>query len=411
MRVGIVGAGIAGLVTAWLIDEVCTAVVVEARSRIGGNARSVTGCVDGVSATFDLGAQEIAADDSSPHSALLTAVGFGERHFADIPSSHTFWADDVSPSLVGSHPGRPAGVGHGPAWEPVKSFLDGLGEPPAWDVPFGEVVASRSLPPQAVDHVLYALIASLFGCAVPEVAGVSARAALTYLAGVASDEAMPVRILRGGMESLSWAVAGQLTRTEIRTGTAVDRIERTEGGYVLSDTAGGRCAVERLVLAVPPPTAVRLLPESMTAPGRPWHVLHRFACRPVRYALHLDPVYMPGDRSRWSTHNVVSHDGWAESSFWYGPSYGVDVFKSQITHRSVLPRQVLATSAFEALPPTADLVRAQRTLAMVQGHEGLHFAGHYTAGPGDQETAIDSAAEVARRLAPGSSRLRHLTTP
>ncbi|XVS62149.1 FAD-dependent oxidoreductase [Actinosynnema sp. CA-299493] len=412
MRVGIIGAGIAGLVTAWLIDEACAAVVLEARPRIGGNARSVTGCVDGVPAVFDLGTQEIAADDSSPHTALLSAVGVDERHVVDVPSSHTFSTDgDASPLLVDDHPGRPAHVGRGRWWEHVRSFLDGVGELPDWDVPFGAVPALRSLPPAVRDHVLCALPAGLFGCPVAEVPGLSARVVLTYLSAVANDTAPHVRLLRGGMESLAWALASKLTTAEIRTEAVVDRVERTGDGYVLVDAAGRRCAVEQLVLAVPPPTAVRLLPASMTGPGTPLHVLRRFTYRQLRYALHLDPAYVPTDRSLWSTQNLVSHDGWAETSTWCGPSHGVDVFKSQITHRATPPRRVLAASTFQALSPTTDVIDAQRALTDLQGLGGLHFAGHHTTGLGDQESTIASAAAVARRIAPNSTRLRHLPAP
>lgn len=412
MRVGIVGAGIAGLVTAWLVDEACTAVVLEARSRIGGNARSVSGCVDGVPGVFDLGAQEIAADDSSPHAALLTAVGLGERHVLDVPYSHTFSTDrDASPLLVDDHPGRPAHVGRGPSWEHVRSFLDGLGALPDWDVPFGAVVRPLSLPPATRDHVLCALPAVLFGCPVAEVPELSARVVLTYLLSVANGTAPRARVLRGGMESLAWALAAGLTTAEVRTGAVVDRVERAGDGYALVDTAGRRCAVEQLVLAVPPPTAVRLLPAAMTGPGTPLHVLRRFTYRPLRYALHLDPAYVPADRSLWSTQNVISHDGWAEASTWCGPSHGVDVFKSQITHRSAPPRRVLATDTFQALPPTTGVIDARRALVDLQGREGLHFAGHYITGLGDQESAIASAAAVARRIAPNSTRLRQLPAP
>ncbi|MEV0674997.1 FAD-dependent oxidoreductase [Actinosynnema sp. NPDC050436] len=408
MRVGIVGAGISGLVTAWLVDGRCDAVVLEARSRVGGNARSVAGWAAGVPGAFDLGTQEVAADDSGPHAALLAALGVDGRHVVDVPSSHTFTAGGTTaPLLVDDHPGRPAHVGRGPLRERVRAFLDGMGPTPDRDVPFGAVLAPLSPAPAVRDHVLCALPASLFGCPVAEVPRLSAPVVLAYLHGVADDTAPRVRVLRGGMESLAWALAAQLTSTEIRTDAEVDRVEPARDGYVLVDAAGRRCAVDQVVLAVPPPTAVRLLPASVPGPAVP---LRRFTSRPVRYALHLDPAYLPGDRALWSTHNVVAHDGWAETSTWCGPSHGVDVFKSQITHRAP-PRRVLATSTFQALTPTTDVVDAQRELAAWQGREGLHFAGHHTTGPGDQDSAIASAVAVARRIAPGSTRLRSLPAP
>jgi hypothetical protein len=56
----------------------------------------------------------------------------------------------------------------------------------------------------------------------------------------------------------------------------------------------------------------------------------------------------------------------------------------------------------------ADFVRAHSALAQWQGRYGLHFAGSYCHDVDGQDTALMSAVNVARDLAPESARLKQL---
>ena len=205
------------------------------------------------------------------------------------------------------------------------------------------------------------------------------------------------------------ALAGELRSASVHAGAAITRVTKDDRGFALLDSRGERHEVDRLVLALPPPEAIRILPPELTRAGGPLHALRAFTYLPLHYALHLDPAYVPADRAAWSADNLSVHDGWAETSTWCGPTHGVDVFKSQVTHRAHLPARVLALERFRQLFPTPAAYRAQRALAARQGHDGLFFAGHYTSVFGIQENAIRSAVEVAATLAPDSARLRTLT--
>jgi hypothetical protein len=57
---------------------------------------------------------------------------------------------------------------------------------------------------------------------------------------------------------------------------------------------------------------------------------------------------------------------------------------------------------------TPDVIRAARSLAGVQGRNGLYFAGQHTTGFDLQEAAVYSATQVADRLAPTSPKLAAL---
>jgi predicted NAD/FAD-binding protein len=73
------------------------------------------------------------------------------------------------------------------------------------------------------------------------------------------------------------------------------------------------------------------------------------------------------------------------------------LWKSWTTHRE-LPTQVLHEEAFEHMLPTPATIRAQAALRMLQGRDGLWFAGGYTRPYDSQETALRSALGVALGL-------------
>ncbi|ASU77502.1 hypothetical protein CDG81_03345 [Actinopolyspora erythraea] len=102
--------------------------------------------------------------------------------------------------------------------------------------------------------------------------------------------------------------------------------------------------------------------------------LTAFPYRQVDYALHRDPVGMPDRREHWSTNNLTLGEGYSETTVWYGPVHGVDVFRSQVSRRARQPTKVLARESFRQLLPTTEVVRAQRRLggcaADEEGHGG-----------------------------------------
>lgn len=78
MRIGIIGAGVAGLTAAWRLQKHGADVqVIEAGAHIGGRARSLAVDVEGRDAHFDLGAWTFTAN-SSMH-RLSADAGLGER--------------------------------------------------------------------------------------------------------------------------------------------------------------------------------------------------------------------------------------------------------------------------------------------------------------------------------------------
>lgn len=413
MRVGVIGAGMAGLITAWLLEGTHEVVVLEKRAKIGGNARSVTVEMDGGPLFFDLGTQEISESGYPLNTRLLRLLGFGAEYLVSVPGSRTLQrSGDDEPLVVSPHapdPGWPRATVLRAGWTVLRRFLEQAAQWDRddldWELPLSDLVEPIDAGPELKRDVVYALPAGLFACDLDEAETLSARAASAFFLGSDDPESAPSsEYLLGGMESLAWALGGDLNGTELHIDAGLRRMRRHEGRYELLDTTGRVHAVDAIVFALPPCEAVRAL-ASLAGSDALRAVLNAFPYRYAIYALHRDATYMPAHRKHWSTSNAVVHHGWSETTTWYGPMHGVDLFKSQTTHRGRPPERMLARSGFEHLLPTPAVFRAQRHLARLQGNGGLYFAGHYTSGLDSQETTVSSAVEVARVLAPHSLRL------
>ncbi|MEV8129038.1 FAD-dependent oxidoreductase [Streptomyces sp. NPDC085944] len=417
MRVGIVGGGLSGLTLAWLLDGHHDVVLLEARQRLGGNAESVPARSRGHTHGVDLGVRETAPGSFPVWRHLATELGFtaddlvtspGTRTLTRGPEARPAWVSPAGPA-AGDRPVTPQG--------PVRRALRRFGTEAArwqaqkldWDVTLGELLDAWPEDVRAHTDLLAALPAALHGCTVREARGLSARAAAAPFAdSQPPTEAGPeVTYLRGGAQALAQALAGDLRRATVQVGAPLRAVSADGEGFSLIDTVGGLHTVDAAVLALPADRARETLvpldgaEELRTALGA-------VPYRTLTYALHRDPFGMPGDRAAWSTTNTVLHEGWSETTTWYGPSLGADLFVSQLTHRSDRPRQVLARSAYRTALPTPEAVRARLRLAGAGRARRLFLAGHCTTPIDTQEAAMASAIAVAQELAPRADRLRRL---
>lgn len=413
MRVGIAGAGAAGLATAWLLDGVHDTLVLEAREDIGGNLRSVhlPGAA-GTPTALDLGVQEVPGDGVTAR--LAEALGLDGTQWDEVPAGRTVVRD--GPRAARATDGRP------PA--PCRATEDAAGEAAellaahaaawqrdelAWTVPLAAMVEPWDLPRHVKDAGVYALPASVFGCTLQDARRLSARAVGMFYADPGDGADARTYRLRGGMQALAWQLARRCRSVQLLPGTSLRRIRRTAGRLEMIDAHGARHTVDAVVLALPA-EAARCVLGSLGGAGRVRALLTAYTYHDLVYGVHGDPCYLPAGREHWSPSTVTVHGPWAETTAWQRRPEG-DLFVSQLTHRDTLPRSVLASTAFRTLQPTPEMLSAQAELLSLQGDGGVYFAGHVATRSDDLDSVLASAADVARRLAPRSPRPAHLLRP
>jgi uncharacterized protein len=405
MRVAVVGAGLTGLAAAWLLEQTHEVTVFEQRARIGGNARSTPVWVGGDPVWIDLGTTEITGQGTPLNDRLLNLHGIGPEDRVAVPGTRSIFAEgERTPLWTTRHregmPGSRQEQLNGSLLRAERWDREDLD----WTVSLTEGLAVD------VDHddLSFALPAALFGCTVAEAGTLSARAATAYfLGGSVPDAERTTLLLRGGVERLAWTLAQDLLEARLRVGTAVVHVRGNGGAHEVVDDTGSRAEVDAVLFSTPPPTTAQLL-QSQDELDDLRDLLSVFPYREVVYALHDDPAYLPDARTHWSTDNIVLHDGWSETTSWFDCGNGVDVFRSQVSHRAALPRRVLGLERFLHLLPTPEVFRAQTRLARWQGERMLFFVGNYVSGLDDQENALRSVVDAARVLAPESARLARL---
>ncbi len=408
MRIAIVGSGIAGLSTAWLLDRSNEIVLYEANTRIGGHSHTVRARVGTLETPVDTGFI-VYNDRNYPnlvalfdHLGIVTEpsnMSFGvsqdhgafeyasvrwnalfaqrrqllnPRHYAlllDIPRFNA----RARAFLAGAEADRPLGV-----------WLDQHG--------FGERLAPRYVLPMA---------AAIWSAPIRKVMGFSARSFLTFFEhhGLLTITDQPRwRTVSGGSKTYVDRLA-QALRGETRRATPVAAVQRMADGVVITDALGARDRFDAVVLAAHADQSLALL----DADADERSLLERFPYQPNHAVLHSDPALMPRRRRSWASWNfltgpVTDPDMPVSVTYWMNLLQNID-------HRAPLflslnplsePRDELVHARFTYAHPVFDsaTVDAQAGLRRIQGRGGVWYAGAWC-GHGFHEDGLRSALWVA----------------
>ncbi|MEO8078214.1 MAG: FAD-dependent oxidoreductase, partial [Acidobacteriota bacterium] len=261
--------------------------------------------------------------------------------------------------------------------------------------------------------------ASLFSGGIEQARGLSARAAMVFAA-----KALPANpldpllyyVLTPGMGEVLRRQLDQCTTVQVRTNAAVQYVSRNlVGGFHLHCADGTDLTVDDLVFASSGPGTLPLLAG---LPEATWQAaaLQAIEFHDARLVLHTDPIYAPGHPLFWSFLNCRVEGAHCEASMWLAPvisgpppATAAKLWKSWTTHRLQQPAQVLHDSTFTHMLPTPTTLAAQAVLRLLQGRDGIWFAGGYTCPYDAQETALLSALGVALGLGAASARVRALS--
>ena len=415
-RVVVVGGGVAGVSAAWLLDGACAVTLLESERRLGGHAQTVRVSVNQRPIDVDAGAQYFGPKSHPVFWRLLTEV-------LDVPTipapmNLTVHAHGRRPALV-SPDNRRLGPLFQPRYWPALHALAvfvaaarKLETTDDWTTTAEQFIERLPVARSARVRVLYPMTGAMFGFTVPQVKQMSARAVVAFVVRGQGDGLLApfdYHNAAGGLGAVVEALTRDLTTVEIRTGAAATRLVRDGTQWQVHDATGAVHTADHVVLTLPPYAAAPLI--ARLAGGEPLAGIHtRFPYLPAKVALHTDPAYMPADRRHRSGYNVLSDGDFCEPTMAFGAFRpGDDVFKSWISNRRELPRDIIETFEYRHAHETPAYAAAQRALAAHQGERNLWFAGTHTLDVSSQENALVSAMRVAERLAPDTARLKSLT--
>lgn len=277
----------------------------------------------------------------------------------------------------------------------VERFLDQLGVPQRFRRRF-----------------MYPYLQAGWGVSLDDIKTFAAYDVLKYSALNMSATLIPRgwKEIVGGTQAYVQAVARSLESVRVKLVTDVTAVERLETGYRVVDTRGESEVYDHVVLATNANQAAATLARVERA-AEVRSYLSEVGYFETTIAVHGDTRLMPPRRTHWSTVNMRYDGHYCQVSVWRQQRSGLAVFKSWVTHDAALPDRLYATSTF--LHPRVDTTyfALQSKLQRMQGKDDLWLAGVYMVDVDCHESAVLSAVNVVRCLAPQSRRLKQLSEP
>jgi predicted NAD/FAD-binding protein len=430
-RIGIVGAGMAGVSLAWLLDGHYDVTLVEAAPQIGGNVRGVDVDLDGHQFVVDVGAQYFHPGPYPVYTALLAALGLYPPEAAP-GGSHAFPASItvathgvpgpkfVSPVFPGREwpilaPWNNAGTAAFAACFAAARTREQQGA--SWALTLGDWLPTLGLSRDQWEGILLPWAASLFSGSIEQARGLSARAAMIFAAKALPPnpfDPLLYYVLTPGMGEVLRRLLEQCTTVQVLTNAAVQQVTRDLGGFHMHCAGRPVVTVDNLVFASSGPGTLQLL-SGLSGAESQVAALQAIEFHDAHLALHTDPIYAPSHPLFWSFLNCSIQGAYCEASMWLAPvlagpppATAAKVWKSWTTHRLQQPAQILHEATFKHMLPTPTTLAAQGLLRLMQGRDGIWFAGGYTRPYDAQETALRSALGVAIGLGLASARVRGL---
>lgn len=428
-RVAVIGAGMAGVACAWLLDGTHEVTLFEARDTIGGNVQTLSVQADGQAWPVDMGAQYFHPTPYPTYVQLLEDLGLypqasGGSHAFPVSITVMTPPDPtprfVSPVLPGRGwpllaPWNQPGISAFSAAFRAAKRREQQGA--SWQLTLGDWLPTLGLDTAQWEGLLLPWAASLFSGNIEQARGLSARAAMIFAAGAVPDdptEAVVYHVVDGGMIEPLQRMVAQFGSTQLHTGTAVAGVtRRAQGGFDVHPAGSAPLQVDDVVFAASGPPTLALL-AGLTGTAAQRAALQGIEFHDARLMLHGDAAFAATPPVLRSFFNAQIEAAFCEASMRLADvlappgASAPALWKSWVTHRSSLPQQVLHEASYRHMLPTPASLAAQNLLRPLQGRGGVWFAGGYLQPYDSQETALRSAVDVAAGLGATSVRWRSL---
>lgn len=413
LNIAIVGTGIAGMSSAWLLAQAHDVTLYERDERIGGHSNTVlVPNRHGGNTPVDTGFI-VYNDRNYPN---LTAL----FEYLDVPtkdSEMSFAASldggavEYSGSDLNGLLGQRSNLLRPRFWRMMSDLLRFyrqapafLSEPGADDISLGEYLERGGYRQAFVEDHLLPMAAAIWSTTVAETRDYPAAAFIRFFEshGLLSIADRPQwRTVDGGsreyVQRLT-AIYGDRIRF-----AGVRAVERQADGIVVHDDKGGEQKFDHVVIAAHADEAHAMLHDPDPLEER---LLGRWRYTRNRAVLHRDASLMPRRRRVWSSWNFIGDGGGAANSelcitYWMNRLQTLDPAEPLFVTLNPVKEPAAGSilGEFEYTHPFYDCaaLSAQRELWSLQGRRRTWFCGSYF-GYGFHEDALQSGLAVAEQL-------------
>ncbi|XP_062167109.1 uncharacterized protein LOC133873419 [Alnus glutinosa] len=416
MRVAVIGAGISGLVSAYVLAKAGADVVLyEKEDYLGGHAKTVN--VDGID--LDLGFMVF------NRVTYPNMMEFFESLGVDMEASDMSFAvslDNGQGCEWGSRNGlsslfaQKKNVLNPPFWQMIReiikfkhdvlSYLDVLENNPDIDrnETLGQFINSRGYSELFKKAYLVPICGSIWSCPAEGVMSFSAFSVLSFC----RNHHLLQLLGRPQWLTVRWRSHCYVKKVrevleskgcQIRTRTEVHSVSTTDKGCIVMDGDGSEEMYSGCILAVHAPDALRILGDQATFDEK--RILGAFQFVYSDIFLHRDKSLMPKNQAAWSAWNFLgSTDSKVCLTYWLNvlQNIGETRLPFLVTlNPDHTPKHVLLKWSTAHPVPSVAASKASLELDHIQGKRGIWFCGAYQ-GYGFHEDGLKAGMAAAHSM-------------
>jgi len=403
--VAVVGAGVAGLSCAWLLNRGCDVTLFEAEGRLGGHAHTVEAAGQAVDTGFI-----VYNEANYPNlSALLDHLGVQTRatdmSFAVSLDDGALEYGSVTPLAMlaqASNILRPR------FWSMISDLVRFYREAPRMraqldrePMTLGELLDRGGYGRAFQEDHLLPQVGAIWSMSPQAARDYPAEALIRFFDNHGLMKLVDRPLWRTVVGGSACYVSRLAEGLKVKTGQPVKAVERTAAGIAIRDASGAVGLFDQVVIATHADEALRLL-STPTAGERA--VLGAFRYSQNQAVLHSDRSLMPRRSRAWSAWNHLGRrddpNGFCVT-YWMNLLQGLplhnELFVTLNPYKPVDPAKIIGRYDYEH--PLFDhlALAAQRQLWSLQGRDRIWFCGAHF-GAGFHEDGLQSGLAVAEQL-------------